>query len=119
MPSREEHWTALHQAYANGIYSQECGSEELAKICLVLRDAEWAFSLFPSLSMGRLGVVSSSDYSEWTKRRSAWLACDEQRRLAVTLQEGVERSRNMRLLNDVAPETLREITDWVREGIHG
>ena len=119
MPSREDHWTALHQAYDNGIYSQECRSEELANACLVLRDAEWALSLFPSSSMGQLGIVSSSDYSEWTKRRSAWLACDEQRRLAVTLQEGVERSRNIRVLDDVSPETLRKITDWVREGSHG
>jgi hypothetical protein len=119
MTSREEHWSSLHREYDTGIYSQQCRSEELAQACLVLRDAAWASRLFPSFSVGRLGIVSSSNYSEWMQRRSAWLACDEQRRLAVTLQEGLRSSRDIRVLNGASPEALREIADWVLEGVHG
>jgi hypothetical protein len=59
MPARHDSWTALYASYHEQPHTRELIATELAAVCLVLRDAEWASDIHPFCSHGQLGLSTA------------------------------------------------------------
>ena len=114
MEEREQLWTDMHDAYL-GVkpYSLVSLKDQLAAICLTMRDAPWAAGLYPTWSMARLGISTSPNYQEWRIGRSVMFSVDKQRRLVVTFYVGT-RARTSEVLPSTGDEELQRIAAWVR-----
>jgi hypothetical protein len=116
MKTREQQWSDQYGAYLNGerILLPRQVNEEFASVCLLLRDAAWASGLFPTSSMGRLGITTSPVYEEWIVGRSAWLGVDEKGQLSVTYQEDAGRTQATHNVAAFGPDVLNAAATWLR-----
>lgn len=104
----------MHDEYRDCRHS----NEELAAICVILRDSDWAAKVHPFCSHGQLGLSTSPDYSTARGRRAVWIASEADQLYSVTLQEGLG-SANPRTerLTDLSEATLKSLVEWVSCGI--
>jgi hypothetical protein len=116
MRSREQQWSDQHDTYRAGtrMLLPHQLNDEYAAVCLLLRDAPWAAGLFPTSSLGRLGITASPIYEEWIVGRSAWLGANAEGQLSVTYQENSGRTRATRNVASFGANVLQDVASWLR-----
>jgi hypothetical protein len=107
----------MHVAYSSGTYTGGRIAAELAAICIVLRDAEWAMDIHPFCSHEALGLTTAPDYWMARWRRAVWIRAGVDGQPVATFQDGLgsAASRDERLA-DLSEATLEALVNWLRAG---
>jgi hypothetical protein len=117
MPRLADSWTAMHVAYSSGTHAGGRIAAELAAICIVMRDAEWAKDVQPFCSHDALGLTTGPDYWTARRRRTVWIKGGLDGKPVVTFQDGLGSvaSRDERPV-DLSEATLEALVNWLRAG---